>query len=46
VTLHPAAGAEAVGKGGVSAGKNIAVGTGKGTGKIVKGTGKAIKKVF
>jgi hypothetical protein len=45
-TLHPVAGAEAVGKGGASAGKNVAIGTGKGTGKIVKGTGKAIKKVF
>jgi hypothetical protein len=46
VTLHPIGAAEAVGKGGASAGKNVAVGTTKGTGKIVKGTGKAIKKVF
>ena len=46
VTLHPAAGAEAIGKGGASAGKDVGVGAAKGTGKIVKGTGKAIKKVF
>ncbi len=46
VTLHPVAGAEAVGKGGAKAGKDVAVGTTKGTGKVVKGTGKAIKKVF
>ena len=46
VTLHPVDAAGAVGRGGASAGKNVAVGTAKGTGKIVKGTGKAIKKVF
>ena len=46
VTLHPVDAVEAVGKGAGSAGKNVAVGAGKGTGKIVKGTGKAIKKVF
>src|SRR6266702_1449253 len=46
VTLHPINAAGDVGKGGASAGKNVAVGTAKGTGKIVKGTGKAIKKVF
>jgi hypothetical protein len=45
-TLHPVDAAGAIGKGGASAGKNVAVGTGKGTGKIVKGTGKAIKKIF
>jgi len=45
-TLHPVDAAGAVGKGGASAGKNVAVGTAKGTGKIVKGTGKAIKKIF
>jgi hypothetical protein len=38
--------AGAVGKGGASAGKNVAVGTAKGTGKIGKGIGKAIKKPF
>ena len=46
VSLHPVDAAGAVGKGGASAGKNVAVGTAKGTGKIVKGTGKAIKKIF
>jgi hypothetical protein len=46
VTLHPVDAAGAVGKGGASAGKNVAVGTAKGTGKIVKGTGKLIKKPF
>jgi hypothetical protein len=46
VTLHPVNAAGDVGKGGASAGKNIAVGTAKGTGKIAKGTGKAIKKIF
>jgi hypothetical protein len=30
----------------VSAGKNIAVGTTKGTGKIIIGTGKGIKHIF
>jgi hypothetical protein len=46
VTLHPIDAAGAVGKGGASAGKHVAVGTAKGTGKIVKGTGKALKKPF
>lgn len=46
VTLHPVDAAGAVGKGGASAGKNVAVGTAKGTGKIFKGTGKAIRKIF
>jgi len=45
-TLHPVDAAGAVGKGGASAGKNVAVGTAKGTGKIVKGTGRALKKPF
>jgi hypothetical protein len=45
-TLHPVDAAGAVGKGGASAGKNVAVGTAKGTGKIVKGTGKLLKKPF
>jgi len=30
----------------VKGGKNIATGTVKGTGKVAKGTGKALKKVF
>ncbi len=50
VTLHPVSGAAALGKGGVSAGKNVGVGTAKGTGKIGKGAGKGIgkgiKKIF
>ena len=46
VTLHPIDAAGEVGKGGASAGKNVAVGTAKGTGKIVKGTGKLLKKPF
>lgn len=45
-TLHPVDAAGAIGKGGASAGKNVAVGTAKGTGKIVKGTGKVLKKPF
>jgi hypothetical protein len=46
VTLHPVKGAEAVGKGGVVAGKDIGVGAAKGTGKIAKGTGRGIGKLF
>ena len=46
VTLHPINAAGDIGKGGVSAGKNIAVGTTKGTGKILKGTGRGIRKLF
>ncbi len=46
VTLHPVNAAGDVGKGAASAGKNVAVGTGKGTGKIIKGTGKGLKKIF
>ena len=46
VTLHPINAAGNVGKGGASAGKNVVVGTGKGTGKILKGTGKVLKKPF
>jgi hypothetical protein len=45
-TLHPVDAAGAVGTGAAKGGKNIAVGTVKGTGKIAKGTGKAIKKIF
>ena len=50
VTLHPTAGAAAVGTGGAKAGKNVGVGTAKGTGRISKGAGKeigrGIKKIF
>jgi hypothetical protein len=45
-TLHPVGAAGEVGKGAASAGKNVGVGTAKGTGKIVKGTGKLLKKPF
>jgi hypothetical protein len=46
VTLHPINAAGAVGTGAAKGGKNIAVGAAKGTGKIVKGTGRAIKHIF
>ena len=46
VTLHPIDAAASVGKGGVSAGTHIAVGTTKGTAKILTGVGKGIKHVF
>ena len=46
VTLHPVDAAVSVGKGGVSAGKNIAVGATKGTGKVAKGVGKGIRHIF
>ncbi len=46
VTLHPIDAAGAVGKGAVSTGKDVTVGTAKGTGKIVRGVGKAFKKIF
>ncbi len=45
-TLHPLDAAADLGKGGLSAGKNIGVGTVKGTGKIARGTGKAIRKIL
>jgi hypothetical protein len=35
-----------VGKGAAVAGKDVGVGTAKGTGKIVKGTGRSIGKLF
>ena len=46
VTLHPVKGAANVGKGAGEAGKDVTVGTAKGTGKVVKGIGKAFKKIF
>src|SRR5580693_5920938 len=46
VTLHPIDAAASVGKGGVVAGKDVTVGTVKGTGKIGRGIGKAVKKLF
>jgi len=45
-TLHPVDAATDIGKGAGEAGGHIAVGTAKGTGKVVKGTAKAIKKAF
>lgn len=46
VTLHPIKAGESVGKGAVGAGKNVTVGTVKGTGKVVKGIGRAFSKLF
>ena len=46
VTLHPIDAAASVGKGGVTAGKDVAVGTTKGSAKIVTGIGKGIKHIF
>jgi len=46
VTLHPLEAGASIGKGAAMAGKDVTVGTVKGTGKIGKGVGKAFKKVF
>lgn len=46
VTLHPINAAANLGKGAAGTGKNVGVWTVKGTGKIFKGTGKAIKHLF
>jgi len=46
VTLHPVNAATDIGKGAGEAGGYVAVGVAKGTGKIVEGTGKALKKLF
>ena len=46
VTLHPIDAGVSVGKGAAAAGKDVTVGTVKGTAKITKGVGKAIKKIF
>jgi hypothetical protein len=46
VTLHPINAATSVGKGAAVGGKDVAVGTLKGTGKIGQGIGRAIKKLF
>jgi hypothetical protein len=46
VTLHPINAATDLGKGAANTGKNVGVGAVKGTGKILKGTGKALKHVF
>jgi len=46
VTLHPIDAASSLGKGAGVAGKDVTVGTVKGTAKIGKGIGKAVKKLF
>ena len=46
VTLHPIDAAASVGKGAGSAGKDVTVGTVKGTGKVAKGVGRGIKHIF
>ena len=46
VTLHPLNAAGEVGKGAAIGGKDVGVGAAKGTGKILKGTGRGIKKIF
>jgi hypothetical protein len=46
VTLHPIGAATDLGKGAAGAGKNVGTGAVKGTGKILRGTGKGIKHLF
>src|SRR5450755_2562508 len=46
VTLHPINAATDLGKGAAGTGKNIGTGAVKGTGKMLKGAGKAIKHLF
>jgi hypothetical protein len=46
ITLHPVRAGAFVGTGAAIAGKDVAVGTVKGSGKIAKGIGRAFKKVF
>jgi hypothetical protein len=46
VTLHPVNAAGSVSKGAAVAGKDVGVGSAKGGGKIVRGIGKAFKKLF
>jgi hypothetical protein len=46
VTLHPIDAGASVGKGAATAGKDVTVGTAKGTGKVAKGIGRAFKKLF
>jgi hypothetical protein len=45
-TLHPVNAATDLGKGAVGTGKGVCVGAVKGTGKIVQGTGKALRHLF
>jgi hypothetical protein len=46
VTLHPINAATSVGKGAAGAGKDVSVGAVKGTAKVTKGIGRAIKHIF
>jgi hypothetical protein len=46
VTLHPVDAGVSVGKGTASAGKDVTVGTVKGTGKMAKGVGRAFRHLF
>ena len=46
VTLHPGEAGASVGKGAGHAGKDVTVGSVKGTGKIAKGIGRAFKHLF
>ena len=46
VTLHPLDAGAAVGTGAAKAGKDVAVGSVKGVGKIGKGVGHALKKIL
>ena len=45
-TLHPINAAGDLGRGAAATGKDVGVGTAKGGGKIVRGVGKAFKKIF
>ena len=46
VTLHPVAAGASIAKGAAHAGKDVAVGSVKGTGKVTKGIGRAFKHRF
>jgi len=46
VTLHPIDAGVSVGRGAVGAGKDVAVGTTKGTYKVTRGIAKGIRKLF
>jgi hypothetical protein len=46
VTLHPVGATTDLGKGAVKGGTAAGTGAVKGTGKIIKGTGKALKHIF
>jgi len=46
VTLHPLGAAADLGKGALDTGRNVGVGAAKGTGKILRGAGKAMRHLF